>query len=405
MKSQRIAVFCMESIGHFNRLRPLVRGLAERGAAVDVFTHRRFEEGVRRDGGRLVDLFATHSRDDADAESIPFPCRSVSFAGLYAEEIRDEVRRRRPALVIYDTFAVIGYVVAKMLGLPYVAVCAGHNINPSNYLDALATVPQGPISPRCTEAVRRLRDRHGLEDAGPFLFATTASPLLNLYCEPAEFLSDAQKRAFEPVAFFGSLPAEEREPETREGAVSSLGAAPGRLRVYVSFGTVVWKYFPAQALAAARSIAEGLGTAGGVRALVSFGGHASAGHAEQVARANVAVADWVDQWAILKKADLLVTHHGLNSTHEAVLHRVPMLSHPFFWDQPGLAEKCRELGLAIPLSRSVGDHVKADDIRDAVAAFRANEAPMRARLEQAREWEARVIAGRVAVIDRVLALL
>ena len=46
---------------------------------------------------------------------------------------------------------------------------------------------------------------------------------------------------------------------------------------------------------------------------------------------------------------VFVTHHGLNSTHEAIYHRTPMLSYPFFGDQPYLANRCRDLGLSVPL--------------------------------------------------------
>ena len=56
----------------------------------------------------------------------------------------------------------------------------------------------------------------------------------------------------------------------------------------------------------------------------------------------------MDQWAVLGETDLFVTHHGLNSTHEAIFNRVPMLSYPFFWDQPGLAAKCQAFGIARP---------------------------------------------------------
>src|SRR5262249_60501760 len=64
---------------------------------------------------------------------------------------------------------------------------------------------------------------------------------------------------------------------------------------------------------------------------------------------NVRLIEYADQWAALRDADMFITHHGLNSTHEAIFHEVPMISYPLFSDQPALARRCQELGLAVPL--------------------------------------------------------
>jgi hypothetical protein len=48
-----IAVFTMTEAGHFERLRPLVAGLASRGADVHVFADRRFAARARDDGAML----------------------------------------------------------------------------------------------------------------------------------------------------------------------------------------------------------------------------------------------------------------------------------------------------------------------------------------------------------------
>jgi hypothetical protein len=155
-------VFGMPERGHFNRLLPLIAGLAGAGIPTYVCTDLRFREGVTRAGGRFVDLFAERPIDGADATSIPTPCRFVSFAGHYADDVVREVAALRPAIVVHDTFAVIGAAVANHLALPRVNVCAGHNLVPGPTVEALRQDPRLNISEACWRGVRALRERHGM---------------------------------------------------------------------------------------------------------------------------------------------------------------------------------------------------------------------------------------------------
>src|SRR5207253_4766275 len=97
-RHRRVAVFAMPEAGHFQRLRPLVAALAGRGFEVTVFTHRDFEAATARAGGRFADLFGRYPIEDADGESLPVPCRFVTFAACYAEPLRRELESLRPAL-------------------------------------------------------------------------------------------------------------------------------------------------------------------------------------------------------------------------------------------------------------------------------------------------------------------
>src|SRR5215468_3704175 len=165
--SPRIVAFCMADAGHFQRIRALTGDLHEHGASVHVFTHRRFQAEVEQAGGIFSDLFARHQVDDADDESWPNPVRYVTFAGRYADEIRADVEALQPSLVMHDTFAIIGQVVAVALKLPRIGVCAGHAVVPERFRAIMRTHPRVKISARCLAAVDVLRDRYGIEDASP----------------------------------------------------------------------------------------------------------------------------------------------------------------------------------------------------------------------------------------------
>jgi UDP:flavonoid glycosyltransferase YjiC (YdhE family) len=120
----------------------------------------------------------------------------------------------------------------------------------------------------------------------------------------------------------------------------------------------------------------------------------------------VVVHDFADQWAELRNADVFVTHHGLGSTHEAVACAVPMLSLPFFWDQPALARRAQELGVALPLIEGDvrADGLAADAVAHGLDRVATGRMAMRGRLLAARQWEARTIASRPALAARILAV-
>jgi len=400
-----VAFFAMTEAGHFQRLQPLISGMAQRDFDVHVFTDRRFASGVERAGGRFVDLFGTHTLEAADNESAPFPSRFVSFAGLHCDDVARDVAALDVSLVVYDTFAVVGHAVARLLGVPYVNVCAGHNMNPERFLADLEVDPRVSISPRCHRAVETLRDRYGIGDASPFSYISGLSRFLNVYCEPPAFLTEDERAAFEPIAFFGSLPPLAEIAERRRNGARPWFEPAAELKAYVSFGTVVWRYWAAEALDALSAIADAFAGMPRARAVVALGrAPIVADRVAELTRPNVAVVDYADQWRVLSEADVFVTHHGLNSTHEAIFSGVPMISYPFFSDQPGLAERCRRLGVAIPLATSPRAPVTPADVVKALDELSGRQTAVRERLDEAREWELEVIAARGSVLDQIEAL-
>lgn len=142
-----------------------------------------------------------------------------------------------------------------------------------------------------------------------------------------------------------SCPSEQRNLDS---ARSCFGVGRERcIKLYISFGTVIWRYY----------------------------------------------------------TDAFFTHHGMNSTHEAIFHRVPMVSYPFFWDQPGLAHKCQSFGLAIPLTDTLRGGIDKRDVRRIMTRLADARESMMAALSRARGWEEAVIANRPAVLRKVMDLM
>ena len=81
--------------------------------------------------------------------------------------------------------------------------------------------------------------------------------------------------------------------------------------------------------------------------------------------ANFVIRNRVPQIAVLKQAALFITHGGMNSVSEAMVHGVPMLVIPFVSDQPVNARQLEKLGLGRVLNYKA---ITANALRDAAFA-------------------------------------
>jgi MGT family glycosyltransferase len=382
-------------------LLPLVASLARRNLNVHVMTRPEVRQQVEAAGARFNDLFARYSLEAVDNESIPLPSRLVTFAAAYAEPLAADVAELDPALIVYDSFAVVAPLIGRRLGIPYVGMRAGHAQIPAQAIAAIRQDSRVQTSAACHAAVERLRTECGMSDASPFAYLDGVSPYLNLYPEPPQFIGEDVRHAFEPIAFFGSLSPDMRE---RESWQRPFPPGTGRRRVYISFGTAIWRYYAPVALGAMERLVDAFAERDN-DVLMSLGHHAiDDDQKARIERPHVRVETYVDQWSALKDADLFVTHHGLNSTHEAIFHLVPMLSYPFHGDQPAMADCCHSLGLAMPLADSLRSPLDAADVRRRIDGFDAGGDAFRARLSDARAWEIETLERREEVVDRILAL-
>lgn len=66
---------------------------------------------------------------------------------------------------------------------------------------------------------------------------------------------------------------------------------------------------------------------------------------------NFILQPYTPQLEILKRADLFITHGGMNSVSEALYHDVPLIVIPQSADQPIVASRLEELGCGIKMSR------------------------------------------------------
>ena len=112
---------------------------------------------------------------------------------------------------------------------------------------------------------------------------------------------------------------------------------------------------------------------------------------------NIIVKRSIPQIAVLKQASLFVTHGGMNSVSEAMVHGVPMLVIPFVSDQPVNARQVKKLGLGKILDYKA---ITAERLREAAFAV-MEDGQIRENLRKIQEEIARAPgnAGAVSIIE------
>lgn len=114
---------------------------------------------------------------------------------------------------------------------------------------------------------------------------------------------------------------------------------------------------------------------------------------------NILLRASVPQLDVLKRADLFITHCGMNSTSEAIKYAVPIVSIPIDGDQPLVAMRtCEELELGVRLDPM---KLRVDEVSDAVERVLGND-KYRANMKEISEISSRYngsVVGAQLIVD------
>src|ERR1700712_18314 len=331
----------MPTSGHINPLLPVLGALTERGAEV-----------------LCTGLPAWHDRLSAQGvQSLPYPPGIAELAehpasGLAeicsmlveATEVaypwaRDLIDEHRPDVVLTDAIVPWGRLAAAERGVPAVTSCTTFVVHGGLDADLRAkpglareVISGAPYLVRWARARRRLRKRFGIDTGDPVTMLAGRADRTFAYV--SRELQPGGDRIGPDVEFVGSAvrPAPADHPE-----LADLPAGP---LVYISLGTRLNDRpdFLRSCLAA---FADHPGPV-----LLSIGHRTDPAELGELP-ANAIVRRSVPQLAVLARAELFVTHGGMNSACESLVHGVPMVVYPQTADQPRVAARLEQLGAGV----------------------------------------------------------
>jgi MGT family glycosyltransferase len=257
----------------------------------------------------------------------------LEFSSAILDEHLEEVRRLRPARIMFDSFAPWGRMIAHLLGLPAIASVPSLLVNAA--IDARYGAGQpgdprltqewyGEIRARCEALFGSLAPQELLQSYGDLNLVYTSR-----FFQPRADCFDQRRFRFIGPCF-------QFRPDAPEFPFERLD---GRPLILISLGTVYGERpeFLERCL-------EDLADAPW-QVVLSTGHPAAARRAP----ANFLVRPFVPQVELLRHAAAFVTHGGMNSVQEALYYGVPMVIAPQAADQFWISARTRELGAATVL--------------------------------------------------------
>jgi zeaxanthin glucosyltransferase len=387
----RIGAFCFPGTGHINPVTALARRLQQRGHTVVIFGIADVEAAVTATGvefcligesdyppGTLKELDQRLSEQRGLA-TFRFTVERVrNTARMVLRDGPQAVRNAKVDALLVDE-ADMGGTVAEHLGLPYVSIACFPPLVQNDRIPPFCfrwSGGQGWLS--------RLRNRLGF-----WLLSRMAAPIfsavnqqrrawgLKPYKRSTDALSSLAQIAQLPATLefeVGDLPPILHytgpfvDPAQRPSVDFEWNRLDGRPLVYASLGTL--QNGSQDIFRVIADACAGLP----VQLVISLGGGLDP---EQlgVLSGDPVVVKYAPQLEIVKRAAVVITHAGLNTTLESLAEGVPLVCIPLGNDQPGVAARVAARGAGVVVSRS---RLNAKRLSSAVNAVLKNEGYHRA---------------------------
>lgn len=375
----RLMWFCIPAHGHTNPTVEVVRELVRRGHEVRYYSFEAFREKIEGTGARYVPCDKYLGTLDAKSEkrmrkisSTEMSVRSFEITARMDGMLSREIETFRPHGIVADSACFWGKLTAVKHGLPMVCSTTtfAFNRESAKYMESsfaeLADLLLG--MPRVSRAMRALQPL-GYRVKSPLDLVQNGNGTDTVVYTSARFQPCAG--SFDPAHFRFVGPTVKDTPLARR--------AGQRPFVYVSLGTVINDRpdFYRRCIEAVRGEDMEL--------LISCG---SAFDARSLAPLpeNVRVENTVDQMAVLAKADLFLTHCGMNSASEGLYMAVPELLFPLTGEQRAVARRVREMGAGRLLTE--GEAADAASLRAAIKAALADTGLRKAAAEMREDFRA-----------------
>ena len=372
---KRVAFFCIPAHGHTNPMLPVAAELVRRGNAVRFYSFDVFEKKIKATGAEFIscDVFLPKLTEQEEAG-----LKSVSATEMTVQDIRitlsmndfldKEFRSFQPNVVYTDSVCFWGKLNAWKHGVPMVVSTSTFAFNQlssgymKNSLQETADMIFG--LPRIVWELKKLKPcgyhvKNVLSlvqsdnDTDSVVYTSRRfQPYVESFSDHYAFVG--------PSVFSGVLPEKEK----------------ARPLVYIAMGTVINDRPDFY-----RKCIHALGNLQ-VDVILSCGDFVNREELGDLPE-HIRVYPHVDQPAVLARADVFLTHCGMNSVSESLYMAAPMVLYPQTGEQFAVARRVMEIGAGILLRDD-----SCAGIRAAVQEILGNEVYRNAAAEGSADFRA-----------------
>ncbi len=341
----RIVFFCIPAQGHTNPTLGVVRELTQRGHEVLYFSYEPFREKIQSAGAKFIpcedydaEMHLTEKEAARVGSDLALSTRVLVDTTLALDSmVSTEMERLKPDCIVADSMAVWGKAVAWKLGIPFVCSTTTFAFNQHSakimkqgFRELFALLI---AMPKVTKHIKRLQDSGYPVKNVLDLIQSDENTHTIVYTSP-QFQPCAETFT-DKFAFVG--------PSVRPAA--SIIEKTGEKLVYISMGTVNNDMLPLykNCIAALKDSPY--------QVILAVGEKIPAEKFGKLPE-NVSVFSTVDQIAVLEKADVFLSHCGMNSASESLYFSVPLVMLPKTSEQGGVAARIEQLGAGLRLEKT-----------------------------------------------------
>ena len=357
----KIVFFCIPAHGHTNPTLEVVRELVSLGHEVLYYSYNMLQEKIEATGAKFISCDDYNMEQKLSPREIVRIGKDLAFSTKILvdttlaldEMVCEEMEKMRPDCIVADSMAIWGKCVAMKLGIPFVSSTTTFAFNQHSAKIMKQSIWQvlkmifsmGKIQ----NDIKRLQAKGYPINNVLDIIQNNDSVDTVVYTSP-EF-QPASETFSDKYVFVG--------PSIRP-AVSQIEKTHEKL-IYISMGTVVnnnVKFYHDSIKAFANTNYQVIMSVGNLVDMKEF---------ENLPE-NINVYQSVDQIAVLSKADVFISHCGMNSVNESLYCGVPLVMYPQTPEQGGVANRVEQLKAGIFLKKS-----NAANICNAVETLLNNE--------------------------------
>ena len=326
----KIVFFCIPAHGHTNPTLGVVRELVLRGHEVWYYSYNIMREKIESAGA----IFISCDKYDAElklstkdsvrmGKDLTFSVKTLVDTTLALDDkVCGEVTKLKPDCIVADSMALWGKAVALKLGIPFVSSTTTFAFN--KYSARIMKQGIGDLFkmlislPKISKHVKKLKDKgYPLRNILDIIGSDDNSHTI-VYTSPQ--FQPCSETFSDKFAFVGPLiRASDIEFEKKKEKL-----------IYISMGTVnndMVPFYKTCISAFKDTDYQVVMSVGNIVSTDEFG----------VLPENIEVYPCVDQIAVLKKADVFISHCGMNSVSESLYFEVPVICLPQTAEQKGVA--------------------------------------------------------------------